>query len=390
MKAPFFWKIGSAILLSSIGLLFFLTPARLDTCLKEAGRVQQCLNERVTDQAEEGDILEALSLLAEAYLLDSEFARNCHGAAHEIGKIAYVHFEQGKKSILTPLASYCGYGFYHGFMEEFLLAGGGADDARIFCKKAGEDLSEKNPDAEGACYHGIGHGAVDGTDPRAWGDPRAMLAGGLSLCSQVTRGLADIPAGKGPYYRCVSGAYNALEILSREQKYGLSRVFEHPFDFCSDEPSVNHEACYTNMLPLLLSSHQNDLLAIAKEIEKLPTTQNNKEWVTASLFHEFTRLHVVEDANARERGVALCRQVASSLRLPCIGGLSGGELKYGQPKLEYEGVLQLCGLESLTDEERDVCYHYGLSRLPNLYSPAEIALVCSKVSLPYQKFCTHD
>eukprot|EP00923_Selenidium_pygospionis_P025169 GHVN01044337.1.p4 GENE.GHVN01044337.1~~GHVN01044337.1.p4 ORF type:complete len:101 (+),score=5.81 GHVN01044337.1:571-873(+) len=79
----------------------------------------------------------------------------------------------------------CGYGFYHGFMETLLLTSGDVEEARAFCRYADEQLRGQASAASTACYHGTGHGAVDGGDTRAWGDVDAIMEPGFALCDQV-------------------------------------------------------------------------------------------------------------------------------------------------------------------------------------------------------------
>ena len=118
-------------------------------------------------------------------------------------------------------------------MEELLKATGDYSQAQDFCKYVGVKLAGETTDGEGACYHGIGHGTVDGSDPSAWGDPQKMMQPAMDMCLKVA---GNDHSQYGKLYRCVSGAYNSLEILSADSKYRLTQIQKNPFFICSSQP----------------------------------------------------------------------------------------------------------------------------------------------------------
>ena len=201
---------------------------------------EQCFADRIEEAYAARGLTSAFDLIAALFSRDEEFAANCHGNAHALGALAYSDFKRGIPLDFSAKASYCGYGFYHGFMEALLQDGGNAREGRELCEHLGTRFYAQSVDVSGACYHGIGHGSVDGSDPRVWGDPEAMIAESLALCEEVTAGLSPSVEEKGPLYRCVTGAYNSLEILSHAPKYGLATLEKDPFAFCATPvPALN-------------------------------------------------------------------------------------------------------------------------------------------------------
>ncbi|MBI2056266.1 MAG: hypothetical protein HYT37_02705 [Candidatus Sungbacteria bacterium] len=325
---------------------------------------------------------QAFTLLAELYRTETAFAAECHSFAHTLGIAAYHKFSKREDVELSPKTYYCGYGFYHGFMETLLHATGDVKEAQKFCAYAEEKLASETSDAGGACYHGIGHGAVDGGDPRAWGDADAMIKPGMDLCRRVSRNDAD-------RYRCVTGVFNAIEILARDSKYRLAKLGEDPFSICPKQDERDKEGCYTNMMPRLLTNLNNDFSAIAKQIEAIPEKSGGyaiRDMVILSLFHEYIRMHFSESDYAK-KGIALCRSLNPRSRLPCIEGLSGGHMKYGEPQNEYKKGLAFCGSNLLRDDEKEICYRHILTRLRVWYREEKAREICGLAERKYQSFC---
>lgn len=332
----------------------------------------------------------AFELIADLYDSYPQFAPDCHSYSHKIGIAAYEKFAKGQEVELSPRTYYCGYGFYHGFMETMFQREGEATRAQEFCAYAGKKLADQTSDAEGACYHGIGHGTVDGGDPQAWGDPQKMIEPGLKLCEQISKKREHL-------YRCVTGIYNAIEILSTDPKYNLTMMIQDPFWLCPSQPDKYKEGCYTNMLPALFRFTGYDFEKMMKIIEKLPSAGDKealdllehtvKGMVTLSLFFDYIMYNLQEPDYNAAKGVALCHSLKPDLRLPCVEGLAGGHMKFGKPEQEYIQGLSFCGSEMLKDDEKDICYKYILVRLRLWYPLDKARMICQEVPEKYRKFC---
>jgi len=330
----------------------------------------------------------AFEQLANLYAAEPAFAAECHGYVHILGEFAFEKYSNGENINLTPKTSYCGYGFYHGFMESLLLSSGDIEEARRFCAEAGEMLAVQTSDAEGACYHGIGHGTVDGSDPTAWGDAEKMIEPGMKICEQIAGHDRSL---FGKLYRCVSGVFNSIEILSGDDKYQLTALKNDPFSFCKTKPQEFLEACYTNMLPALMRITNNDFLKSAAQISAIPERQSYtiRGYVISSLFHEFVRMNFSEpDFNVVE-GIKICRSFIVELRLSCIDGLAGGHMKYGEPRIEYVKGLAFCGSDLLTENEANVCFQHILTRLSIWYTREKSEEICAEVPIQYRNYCTN-
>jgi hypothetical protein len=355
------------------------------SCVDGQQQMVACWQEQLEIALASGGVDGAFAKLSDLYAQQPQFATECHAFAHLIGKAAYEQYSRNKQVALSPKSSYCGYGFYHGFMEALLHTSGDVQEAKDFCAYVGKTLAAETSDAEGACYHGIGHGFVDGSDPTTWGDVNKMMKPGVDLCERVA---GDDRSQYGKMYRCVTGVYNALEILSQEPKYKLDTIVRRPFALCDTQPAEFLEGCYTNMLPAQMRLEQSDFKRLTADIASIKgSTPEVRGPVLSSLFHEYIRLHLNEGEYGIPSGLVLCRS-SGDLRLYCVDGLSGGLMKYGKPHEEYVAGLGFCAKDLLRQDESDRCYAYILPRLRIWYTEDKRKEICSSVPQSVRQYCS--
>jgi len=382
--------------MSDMGTAFFLMPRSEEyvnqgTCETLEQGQAQCWEELIKETLQERGIGAALDVVASIYRIRPD----CHPYAHMIGEEAYRLFSQGKDMELSPKTYYCGYGFYHAFMETLLHTTGNMEEGRAFCSYADKQLSKQAAGTEAACYHGIGHGSVDGGDPRDWGDIEAMIRPGIQMCKKVAETELQ-------HYVCSTGVFNAIEILSLNPQYKLDVVEEDAFWLCDRQPPRYREACYTNMVPALLRTMQRDFPSMARRIEAIQEKEgdfsvrnlesaNHKDdnytvrfIVISALFHEYAHA----DFDKAKEGIAVCRSLQDPRsRLPCIEGLSGAFMKYGEPNVEYIKGLKFCSLDMLSQDEQTACFTHILSRLRLWYSSDKAKQICQSVPEGFQALC---
>jgi plastocyanin len=349
---------------------------------------QQCWEQQILDVLKQEGVKAAFDTIVSLGESEPSFANDCHGLSHLIGEKAYAQYVAKENFELTPATSLCGYGFYHGFMETMLLATGNIDQAREFCILVDEKLRGQASSASAACYHGTGHGAIDGSDPTQWGDIDAMMAPGFKLCAQLAQNELET-------YLCDTGVFNAIEILSADPKYGITELRSDPFVMCNKQPVHRREGCYANMLPLLSVLTNNDF---QKQMDYINENMIDHDVIaidgntvndltTIGLMFEYIRIHG-EEPDYAEKGIAFCRAQQEDDQRACIAGLSGGHIKYGEPGKEYLKNLEFCANTLLTEDEQDSCYKYTLPRMSNRYNTRDTEMICSLVPVEYKrKYC---
>lgn len=307
---------------------------RITSCEAEGYRKQQCFAELIEAVAKKDGIAPAFDALATVYSRDKEFAEFCHGNTHELGRIAYEKWSTGESFSLSDKTPYCGFGFYHGFIEALMEHEGDIMRARAFCEYADAQLSETIQGISFACYHGIGHGVTDGTDPSLWRSEDAYIAPGLALCDT----LGAIEEHKE---RCASGVFNALAIAYRNPKYSLKADPQDPYRVCRKQKiRYAREACYDQMNTLVVETAPTFEKALQVAVSKSESAYRNVAVMTVAGYQAQNALAGSADLGAFVRA---CDSVPALYRDVCAYGFAVGLIEFGKPGEEYVAALRACG-----------------------------------------------
>ena len=309
-----------------------------------------------------------------------EFAGQCHGFTHLIGEAAYQLFRDGKKIEISQQASYCGYGFYHGFLEALLQKGGTMEQARKLCEDADKEYSRRVAQSAGplrACYHGIGHGVTDGSDSRTWGDVSAMIGPGLAICERF--GSTDFKKEL-----CASGVFNSLAIMYPNARYHLPFKKNDPYGICRLQgKSYVKKSCYEEMNTLVLGLMGNNFNKAANIADKI------SERIYAQYAIQSIASYAASSAlqkSTHKNFITSCRALAADMRNECIDGFVGGLFEFGSPGREYQGVLDFCS-SGLTASEKRVCYQSVVGYGSYMYTQERMDEVCVAIEHEYQYVC---
>lgn len=325
----------------------------------------------------------AFEVLAGLYSSEPAFASECHGYVHKLGEAAYEKFTEHEDMDLTPKTSYCGYGFYHGFMETLLQSGGNIDQAREFCAYADNKLKSHTAKAFIACYHGIGHGAVDGSDPRAWGDPQKIVGPALKLCEEVS----DNEKAKN---LCGTGVFNGLAIAYSSGQFNLVQK-GNPYEVCQlQNTSYFKNACYEEMNTRAMQMAGGDFVKAVKFVQEIKDQNYAKiaiENLSPVAVSGTNSLDVENEADNYDVLISVCRSAGIGLWLPCLGGLVGGLIEHGEPGREYSGSVVLCRSKMLNGEERLFCNQTLVGHANTVYPQEKVKEICDLIDEPDLKNC---
>jgi hypothetical protein len=369
-----------------IALYSFFSYRSPDVILRLCGNAENkplCYSKNIEGILRTRGIPAAFDALAVAYDSDPEFAGTCHAVTHDLGKAAYEEFHKTGNTELTSKASYCGYGFYHGFLDTLLVDTNDLTEARTFCTYVGKNVPHPPPPefAEGSCYHGIGHGITDGTDPRLWGSELAIVKPGLALCKKIADGNTTWQL------RCVSGVFNALGNMYGDPQYKL-HPSPNPYALCRDGgfSPLETETCYDQMNTQAAILGHNNL----KEIIAFTNTIQNQHYRSVAL-HEavsyFVQILKHAQKNLSVQDMSLCALPTRELKDSCVSGLIGGVYEFGSPGQQYKEALAVCGTDSLASDFRSMCFSTTLTLASYYYSPAVVQRVCTNVPAEYRSLC---
>ena len=328
-----------------------------------------CYTNRINDVLAHKGLKSALDLVAASYTADPDVIKFCHSNMHDLGGAAYKEFERTGKVDITSGASYCGYGFYHGFMTEMLAETGSLQEASTFCAYVGKQIGGEQVYAEGSCYHGIGHGVTDGTDPDLWGDAEKIAAPGLTLCRTI--GKTDEFA-----MRCASGVFNAIALMYKDPQYKLN-AHNDPYALCRTVSYTGNEkrACFDQMNSLAFNVAGRDLKNALRYAAAISDAFYRQIAIQGLAGLEYTTPPMPTAAD----GVSACATLSGDNWVSCMRGLVNGFMEYGTPGAEYADALQFCTKVILPSAQRRVCFDQVARYAQGIYSPSEQKMICGRI-----------
>ncbi len=342
---------------------------------------QECWQEKVLATFGEKGLEAAFNEVKRLYRYEPSFSRSCHEIVHELGHASYDLYSKTKRSPLTPQTAFCSYGFYHGFMDSFVLNNDAVDKAREFCITTDKTLGKETPDAYLQCFHGIGHGAVKRADRNVIGNEQAMAESALKICEKVSK--ADLELS-----RCASGVFNTIALAYNRGEYQLTLKKEDPLRLCRNVREPYQDPCYISMNVALMPLTQGNLREAAQFIEAI----EKDEYAV----HAMLNLAAISGAAHIQKtdysgAIQACRAIQARLRLPCIQGFAFGMLEHGEPGLEYRKPLRFCASGELSAEEQRACFQYLSGYLGLWYPLEEARTLCDlEVAAPYRALCHRE
>lgn len=332
-----------------------------------------CFDEKIRHAVKAQGIDSAFALFTQLYELGNA-PIGCHWTAHLIGEEAYRVFKEGEEFKVTKATSYCGYAFYHGFMELMLRDDPDIKTAMKLCDLVGQQLGSIGQDN---CFHGIGHGYTEEEpDKSEWGDPEAMLHPGLDVCEQL------FGHTQNKWEICATGVYTVVASYMAAGKYGLQLDGDDPFAFCRTQPKRYDRACYGEFAPKLDKITGWDVSKLGKFVVGIED-QEIKELVVKVA----PAVMMQKDAEKDDLSnyVYGCRKLGQ-FHIPCFRGIVWGLATHGKPEKEYIKIFSFCEQKILTENERLECYKETGEQFRRMYPSDKIASVCSQVG-NFRDYC---
>ena len=303
----------------------------------------------------------AFDIVSELYLAEPVFAKNCHGFVHKLGRAAYHEFRAYGILPSSPKISSCGYGFYHGFMEALTQTSRDLSVAREFCSEAQKRLALVLGDA---CFHGIGHGAVNMTESRAGNKAQALIDRALAICEKVARVETD-------YLRCSSGVFMEIAKYYTEEKGGLVLDRNDPLKVCREQKERDKNDCYTQMNGALNWLTKNNFTNGAKYVERISEDAYAQGTILALIS---TSVNLNKPDHTPE--IFSCRSLSLRLRLHCIKGIALGFMLRWSPGNEHQRALQFCATPIMMAEEKMACQELVMKELRYRYTIEKFMEIC--------------
>ncbi len=344
-------------------------------CNKLDGELKiQCWYDQIEKVARSQGIDPAFALFAKVYANNEPLG--CHWTSHLIGNEAYKQFITGNKFKITKATSYCGYGFYHGFMEPLLRRNPDPKLAISFCGEVDRQLGSEGQDN---CYHGIGHGFSEDPPPKnTWGKPELMVKPGLTVCEQL------LGNTKNKWEVCATGVFTVVAKFFEDNKYGVALDSKNPFAFCKVQAERYKTACYGEFAPKLDKILNWDPSKIPSLLTDV-TDNYRKEIAIRGSIAAMLQKDIL--GSNLDKYILACRNYPEGFVNICFKGVVWGLIMHGTPQMEYQKVYAFCKSLSLTENEKNYCYKEATDRFKNLYDPTLFKQSCQSVEQKYKNLC---
>lgn len=303
-----------------------------------------CWESEIVDALKRGGIEEAFEAFDELYKSQPGFQRQCHDVSHVLGSEAYALFSNDHETIDKPETAYCGYGFYHGFIEAMLVDQGPSDyeSSRQYCEtlrqKSGETIA-------GPCFHGIGHAVFDSLDGSLWGNAWDMAESGIATCEKVVENETD-------RVQCSTGIFNALGNAISARNYDLSPEGVDIIALCKAQKRAYQDGCIVQAGIGHIRFKQMDRQTALRFVESLgPELAPAGFWT----YIDNEVLNSIATFDAKEYHDTCVALKNPVYRQYCVRGVISGLHNLGDPHEEYKPMFGFCDLFS-KGELRSFCY----------------------------------
>lgn len=332
----------------------------------------QCWITLFSQMLERNQMDKALSVFGDLYEKDTQFAQSCHDISHLIGKRAYYIFSKTNKLIFSDKTSFCGYGFYHGFMDELLVKGGGPEKARSFCEKAKNNQEQI---LVYACYHGVGHGVLALNVEKNYGNRVSLINSSLSLCQQIAKTSHELQM-------CATGVFMEFASYVKDKEYAFSTKNDDPLVYCNEQEELFKAPCYYQSYPTLLQGSHSDITSILAIVKKVPSRFAQKTMISL-----YSTIALVTTNQELGRSVKICESAPSEFIKSCIKGIVLAVMSVSKSGQEVKNALGFCNLGILSSEEKDACFDMVIDHGSIYYSKSNFKKICADVPELYRVYC---
>ncbi len=347
---------------------------------------KECWEFTLSQAVEEGGVTKAFEIFTHLYESDPQFASDgCHWYSHKIGDASYADYLTHKdfsKVQFPDSSSYCGYGYYHGFLEHYLRDTPDFEDVVGICNELIKNRSEDLPRIRLNCFHAIGHGFVqEPSDTGMWGDAQAFVQTGIDVCRKLEK--------DDERMECLQGAFNVISDWIYTDNYGLEPDPNDPMKLCRTQANYEETlACYYELSMKLNIYTKNGLLEFYNLYVKDIEDDEIADVIIGPLVAAVMQELISEDDHIPL--LYECRSLPERVQVACLKGITGGFVAHGEPTKEYVKAITFCSSSVLTSDEKSICYWNIMRTFRGVYMDKVIEQICPLLESEYQYLCEED
>ncbi len=304
-------------------------------------------------------------------------AEGCHDYAHALGISAYTLYRSGADVQVDEVSSWCGWGFWHGFLTK-LQTEEGFGSAKKFCLAQNGTDSIDTEHRRTNCFHGVGIGLIGDPPPYPlWGDAHAVLQPALAACDTATTDTSDYTAN------CYSGAYHSLILYMAQNRYAFELDYTDPFALCKGKNSAQELECalqIASKLGIVTDFDMHKTYGFLRSIRNAETrTQVSK--IALSMFFKNHMTDAEMYATLQE-----CIEINGELET-CMYAMVQSLFDNGLPNEEYKRAIALCEDMDLSPREQTACFQAVNIWIQRTYSGVLAQEACAAITSQYKDLC---
>lgn len=295
---------------------------------------EKCWNDQITTTIKKSGIAAGFDLFLSLFHKYKAFQDDCHTFSHTLGHEAYTVFYKTKQKIpMSPVLSYCGYGFYHGFLESLTIQTNDPGKIREFCDSL-KDNGKKGRDYY-QCYHGIGHGNLNKHTDIKSEKLQNVINESLRLCERINTSELELK-------NCVAGVYGpTYNYFPQESKANKALADKQGIiSVCYNQPEKYKEWCYDALSRFLLPTNHNDFLQAVSLIRNVGNLKHEKISVYQSAVY-LARIRKGIKTNF-DGEIKTCLTLEEKYQKECITGFVGGLLYDLDEHKLNQGAINFC------------------------------------------------
>lgn len=382
---PGVWRYHDHLAPNFGGVITVLDPYQQDAMLASASNKEclqlsgseklQCLDVALEKILRTEGITAAFDFFVEIYHADPEVPQVCHGWTHRLGEVGYERYKAGEDIELRPEATFCSYGYFHGFISAMITDTQSITSALDFCTDVVNELGDQLNGLHNNCVHGVGHGitTIAQEDPENWGRFQKSADQGIALCQELY-------AEEWNLNICVDGMFHELHMAILNNQYGM-RMEDYTdtndmFYYCKQQEDRFKGPCYYDFITLWPYFFGDDKKAAVEYVfDTMVEPEKNAPRALQTFARSFIEVDIVH--GDYQESMEACRLVPSYLFEGCIRGLASGFTEHGEPNNMHEEGFSFCRSGYMTPEEYRICITSMVGMLSHQYSPELLAQACS-------------
>ncbi|MBI3577178.1 hypothetical protein HY086_04030 [Candidatus Gottesmanbacteria bacterium] len=320
-----------------------------------------------------------LRFLAQTKDADIAFAPECHVYAHAIGELAYERFSLGTLGRVNGDTGMCNFGYYHGFMQEYVSHNKNLVRAKEYCLRQGRNGVDGYDRRILQCFHGIGHGLVFWYASEGKPVESAIATSAIAACQKIIGDLSF-------FHECVNGVYGGIAALYFTL-HGFTYTMrpDDPFWVCNAQPQHLKKFCYDELVPPLFNLVSFNLPAAGSIIERIDdqtlalVAMEHLGWMPAH--------HNLIVARNYSQVVSQCRAFPEPFARACLRGIVKSLVNFGNMLEAIPRATRFCHEFFQSTDFFEECQKTIIEQIKYSYTIDQQKEICKRFSDMAPTFC---